>query len=563
MQRTETQIYIEVTTKYLDALDPSSPPSPGEIEVDLVSRTHAAFKYENMFRVPMKANREVSKGIMLTLPQCLANVQVAKIVERLHCVKAVLAAGKERDQAMLAIYHTDGPYEGLYDTSEMGLQSVIARYSPNMNLAGINEIMQRLLREAPVTSVSNGNPVAHLSVVANGIWNHESQMLEPFSPEYVFLARASCIAYDETAQNVLIEMPDGKMWDVESWMTELSDDPEIVELLWELQSAIVRPNVRWNKSAWFYAEMGNNGKGTLSQLMANLVGESSTASLSIKDFGKDFLLEPLITTSAIIVDENDVGTFIDEAASIKAVITNDVFSINRKHKKPIPYRYWGFMVQCLNEFPRIKDKSESFLRRLLLIPFDKCFTGVERTYIKGDYLQRDDVLRYVLKRALQMRHTELSMPALCKAKLDEFREVNDPRILFWREFEDQFVWDLLPFGFIYDLWKAWTLKTNPDGRPGSQTSLTSFLKTHLAKSAKWDHMGTKSMRPARHMSSPEPLIVEYDLRDWTNTSYTGTAVNHRAVPYPLKANYAGLLRCQPVAVAAGDDDEDGTDAIAL
>jgi putative DNA primase/helicase len=155
-----------------------------------------------------------------------------------------------------------------------------------------------------------------------------------------------------------------------------------------------------------------------------------------------------------------------------------------------------------------------------------------------------------------MQYTTLSEPAVCRAELDTFREVNDPRILFWREFEDQFVWDLLPFAFIYDLWKAWSLKNNPDGRPGSQHSLTSFLRNHLAGSAGWDHMGNKSLRPLRRMSIPEPLIVEYDLKDWTNRSYAGAEVNKRAVPFPLKTNYSGLVRRQPVTGVAGDGDED-------
>ncbi|WP_197510811.1 DUF5906 domain-containing protein [Tessaracoccus coleopterorum] len=57
--------------------------------------------------------------------------------------------------------------------------------------------------------------------------------------------------------------------------------------------------------------------------------------------GKDFMLEPLTRASAIIVDENDVGQYIDKAANLKAIITNDVIMINRKHKYPISYQFWA------------------------------------------------------------------------------------------------------------------------------------------------------------------------------------------------------------------------------
>src|SRR5699024_12115213 len=115
----------------------------------------------------------------------------------------------------------------------------------------------------------------------------------------------------------------------ESWMKELSDDSEIVNLLWEILGAIIRPLVPWNKSAWFYSEKGNNGKGTLCELMRQLCGSGSYASIPLADMGKDFMLEPLTRASAIIVDENDVGTYIDKAANLKAIITNDVIQINK------------------------------------------------------------------------------------------------------------------------------------------------------------------------------------------------------------------------------------------
>lgn len=127
------------------------------------------------------------------------------------------------------------------------------------------------------------------------------------------------------------------------------------------------------------------------------------------------MLEPLTRATAIIVDENDVGTYIDRAANLKAVITNDVIQINRKNKMPISYQFYGFMVQCLNELPKIKDRSDSFFRRQLFIPMTKCFTGKERKYIKNEYLHRKDVLQYVLHRVLNMDYDTLSEPEACKA----------------------------------------------------------------------------------------------------------------------------------------------------
>ena len=141
--------------------------------------------------------------------------------------------------------------------------------------------------------------------------------------------------------------------------------------------------------------------------MRQLFGKGTYASIPLSDFSKDFMLEPLISATAIIVDENDVGTYIDKAANLKAVVTNDVIQINRKFKSPVAYQFKGFMVQSLNEMVKVKDRSDSFYRRQLFIPFTKCFTGKERKYIKNDYLQRPEVLEYVMYKVLNMNYYEM------------------------------------------------------------------------------------------------------------------------------------------------------------
>ena len=74
----------------------------------------------------------------------------------------------------------------------------------------------------------------------------------------------------------------------------------------------------------------------------------------------------------------------------------------------------------LNEMPRVKDKSDSFYRRQLFIPFTKCFTGAERKYIKDDYLKRKEVVEYVMYKVLNMNYYEFDVPEACKTALEEY-----------------------------------------------------------------------------------------------------------------------------------------------
>ena len=200
------------------------------------------------------------------------------------------------------------------------------------------------------------------------------------------------------------------------------------------------------------------------------------------------------------------------------------------------------MVQCLNEFPRIRDKSDSFYRRQLFIPFSKCFTGAERKYIKDDYLERKEVLEYVLFKVLNMDYYQLSEPDVCREVLDDYKEFNDPVRDFMEELSDQFQWDLLPFTFLYDLYKAWFTKIQPSGsvlgRNMFINDLIGVANTHPV----WRCQGKKALiKSAGKMDKPELLIAKYGLQDWMNPNYRGTDPMNICRP-ALSASYRGLVR---------------------
>lgn len=547
-QETFSSIHRRVTNEYLDTINTTSPPTPHQIEEELLDKLKQEIDLANAVR---------PKDDRLRLPQTLMPVEIAMIMSRLHNIYRVSCAGDDADPDfdLLAMYQPDGEDKGIYTVSEDVFRQLARQYYFGMTTKDFSEVMTSLRDMVPRRPRCMDRD---LIAVNNGIFDYKTKTLMPFTPDKIFLTK-SHVNYNPSATNIVIHNPTDKTdWDVESWMSELSDDIEIVNLLWEILGAIIRPNVRWNKSAWMYSEKGNNGKGTLCELMRNLCGKGAFTSIPISDFSKDFMLEPLTRASAIIVDENDVGTFIDKAANLKAVITNDVIQINRKFKSPIAYQFFGFMVQCLNEFPKIKDKSDSFYRRQIFIPMTKCFTGVERKYIKTDYLHRPEVLEYVMKRVLHMDYYSLSEPAACKDVLNEYKEFNDPVRQYWDEFRDRFQWDLLPFTFLYDLYKEWFKKNTPSGSVLGKTGFVKDLLAILQPSDGW-YCTDKSakIRSGNRMNGPEPLIIEYKLDSWKNPTYKGNDVNQLACPM-LAPNYRGIQRLAANGIVI-DSDNDSDD----
>ncbi|QXV62919.1 phage/plasmid primase, P4 family [Amycolatopsis sp. TNS106] len=563
------EVVTRTTTVYLDVIDPADAPAPGTLEKELLAIVNGVCKSENH-----KASTAQEKLPLLRFLTCW---QIAQILLRLHHVIRIAPSAKDTDREydLLAMYQPFGRARGTYTTSEDDIRTLARKYNTQLTLKEFAEVLAVLREDSPrlhqcthrdLIAVNNG--IFHYGVEARDIivgdttFHLEPKTLMPFDPALVFLAKCHVDYVDAPGNPVITHPVDGTDWDIESWVCELSDDEGIPDLLWEIVGAVIRPHVSWGKTAWFYSEQGNNGKGTLCALMRNLCGPRSHTSIPLADFGKEFALEPLVRTSAIIVDENDVGTFIDKAANLKAIVTNDVIQINRKYRMPIAYQFYGFMVQCLNEFPRVKDKSESFYRRQLFVPFVKSFTGIERKYIKDDYLQRTEVLEYVLWYVLNKagaaspgNYYQLSEPVATREVLAEYKEANDPVRAFWAEFRERLTWSLLPFTFLYDLYKAWFADMSPSGSPVSNKQFIADLVAIVRADTLW-HCPDKNrkIRPGQMMDDPEPTIAEYELVKWTNPDYKGSDPLRISLPR-LRANYRGLIRRQGSSAQLGD----GTD----
>lgn len=540
MARTKEDTINEVTCAYLAQLDIKNLPSPEDIKADILDQMKSAFDLENTVKEKAEKWRIMDR---------LIPVQVAAITATLYPVISLdmtngAGESSNANTSPLAIYQYDGENEGIYVVDEKNFENIGNQYCYGMNAYEQREYFRHLRRLAPRKQRCNNRD---LVPVNNGIFDYITKRLMPFSPEYIFTSK-SRVNYNPLAQNVTIHNPnDGTDWDVESWMADLSDDPEIVNVLWQIMGAIIRPNVSWDKSAWFYSESGSNGKGSLCALYRAVCGKGTCVSIPLSDFSQDFKLEPLLHASAIIVDENDVGTYIDKAANLKSVVTHDVLSVNRKHQSVISVQFKGFMVQCLNSMPKVKDHSDSFYRRQLFVPFTKCFTGVERRYIKDDYIHRKDVLEYVLYRVLNMNYYELDTPKACQDALNEYKEFNDPVRQFMSEIMHQLVWDVVPFTFLYDLYRAWYVK-NAGGKgevKGSQTFKKEFL-IRLKEYPDWICEGKdKVYKPGQKMDKAEPLIAEYDLQEWMNPNAMGSHDIEKRCHPVLKSGYNGIVRVTP------------------
>ena len=522
------------TDQYLDQL--KSPYDCNRIAADLVDVANHRIAELNR---AAKVNGQDRIGSL----QDPSVPQIATALIRLHHVVRLSEDAVSSDHAQLATYIPSGDQQGIYSTDEREIRRLAKLYThltPGMLL----DLMQTLRDAAPSVSVCDD---PDLIGVKNGIFDYRTKELRPFTPDIVLLSK-SPVDFVQNPPAPVLHHADGTSWTLDSWLDEVATvpdqtgcpvvDTEVVNALWQLAGAVVRPLVRWNKAAFLYSTTGNNGKGTYAEFLRALTGRS--ANIPLADLGKEFHLEGLANTSAIIADENDVGVFLDKVGNLKALITQDVILVNRKNKIPIGMRWRGLMVQCLNALPESRDKSQSFYRRQLFVPFRNRFEGVERKYIKADYLRRREVLEYALHRVLTMpAYYELQTPSAGRHLMAEYQLANDNTREFWSEIGAELVWDIVPNAFLHDLYTAWMARVNPSGRPQGRNTFLRAIREIVSEEGLWlMEMDTtagkpKVLRVGTAMDAAEPLIDTYNLTAWMAKGYTGNNASIRCTTTPL------------------------------
>lgn len=486
----------------------------------------------------------------------LDEAMTIQILTELETIIKIDHTGQGRaDKAALAVYE---PETGLYRADEVVIENLIQRVNPSINGRELASAVSRLRASAPLKAKTR---VVRYIPVNNGVFDHTEQELLEFSADFVFLNKCP-VDFDPHAESPVIIQPDGTRWEFDEWLGELATDIEtgeelegVRELLWEVLSAVVRPGVRFNKAAFLFSRKGNNGKGTFCDVARSLKGERGHTSIPLSEFEKPFSLTPLMEADAVITDENPVGAFARDLSKFKTVVTGDVFTLERKHKDGYEARFDGMMIQCINDLPKTKDKSESLARRQLFIPFKNHFggDGVERKYIKSDYLQRPEVLRYVLRRCLQMTHTEFSNPPACRELMAEAQEANNHVVAFFNEKHEEFAWERVPVIFAYDVFKKWYRDTNPGGEPMSRATFAQELLACADGHQEWRPLSGK-VRVTQDMQRYEPIIHHLGLNrnpDGTASRWAfGASAGGRSVVHPQQ--YTGAI--ERVVARYSDDD---------
>lgn len=292
-------------------------------------------------------------------------------------------------------------------------------------------------------------------LVKNGIYDKEKRELLPFDYKFINFSTIET----KLVPNAPLPRIDG--WDVESWLLDLmSGDKELVKLLWQVVSASLNGNYSYRKSIWLIGN-GNDGKGTFQQMVSNLIGLRNVAQLKLNQFSERFGLAIIEGKTVIIGDDVQAGIYVDESSNFNSVVTGEPVSIEKKGENPYMAVFKKTVIQSTNAMPVFKNKSNGTYRRIIIIPFKKTFSVKEDNWqIKDDYINRKEVLEYVLWKAINLKFDKFYEPKATQDRMREFKEENNTILKFLNEFLEDATSIRIPVKYLWVLYQSWCKSNN-------------------------------------------------------------------------------------------------------
>ena len=480
---------------------------------------------KNTYRAVLAHKQLLNNMNGVKAPPKLTDLELAFVlVHTLPLVRIAYSALSSKADTNLYMFipYDDHPNLGLYEECDEFIEIHVSLLQQPMSMASRKNILSYVTMMAPMKRESLDS--AHV-VVNNGIFNKETKQLEPFTPQFVATSKIQTNYVPTTTSPVLLE-PDGTPWTVDDWIMELADhDPEKNELLWQVLAASFNPGHSYNKAILFVSREGNNGKGTYGQLIKNIVGLGNYSSLKIHDYSKRFEKKNLIGKVVNIADENPVGVYIDNVDDFKAAVTGDDISIEPKHKDSFPAVVKHVTIQMINGMPKFRDKTNSFYRRLVMVPFDHTFEGVEKKYIKSQFIRDPKIKEYVLSKALEMDQFDtFIVPEATKTLLSEYKSENNNVFEFWDDMYDIFQWDVIPTKLAYPVYKEWMKEFNANSVTYGRNQFVQYTRDWGKETGLLIDKSQRSdrIRITNQMDTDEPLITKYAIKEFYDPSYKGS-----------------------------------------
>ena len=379
--------------------------------------------------------------------------------------------------------YKDGVYISGYENIEKQMIKII----PTLTARNRAEVLKYLELIAPeVNSVASAKYVAF----NNGIYNIDTEKLEDFNPDIIVKNKIphdyNYDAYNEDMDKVLNRIS--------------CNDDSIRDLLEEMVGYCMYRRNELRKAFILIGDKAN-GKSTLLDCIAHMVGEKNTSALDLKELGDRFRTAELF--GKLVNAGDDIGDeFIANPAIFKKVVSGDRITAERKGQHPFEFSNYSTLLFSANNIPRIKDKTGAVLDRLVIVPFNATFSKADKDYdphIKYK-LRSESAMEYLIQVSLDglkrvLANNGFTICNKVQSELDEYNEQNNPIIGFIKDLDIEVDINNQPTKDVYARYKLYCNDNNFN--PMSAIEFSKYIKKELEMDVKVIKNNGKSVRVFR------------------------------------------------------------------
>jgi putative DNA primase/helicase len=195
------------------------------------------------------------------------------------------------------------------------------------------------------------------------------------------------------------------------------------------------------KQALYCHGLKDTGKSQVGMLLRELVGADATCSLAIEEMDDPVKRSALKHMRLNLLTELPTDALIKDGPFKTMVSTGEPIFVNPKYEMPqtiVPYAKHVFIS---NDLPRIKDRTEATLERLLILHFDKVLPAVDQDRDLADKLRLEmgGVLAFAIRGARELLERKGQWPELHSAQAlrKELRDDSNPVALFVQHFTEE------------------------------------------------------------------------------------------------------------------------------
>lgn len=189
-----------------------------------------------------------------------------------------------------------------------------------------------------------------------------------------------------------------------------------------------------HKFLWMVGK-GGNGKSVVLSILAALAGHDNVSHAQIERLENKFVRAELEGKLVNISSEMSASATISDGY-LKAIVASDIIEAERKFQPSFSFRPFVHLVGATNELPRLLDLSDGFIRRAIILTFNRQFSESEQDRQLESTLLRElpGILNWSVRgyqRLLERKNFDIPMSSI--AAVRSYRDEADVVKLFASE----------------------------------------------------------------------------------------------------------------------------------